>query len=128
MTPTNGPYAPPPQPMPYGYPPPKPAGIHVSLWIGLGCGVIGLILTVVGDTSAVISARTPLALGLVFALGAIAAGIVSLAESPRAQVGAAILVGVAGLVVLWAGYDFYEAQQRMDQVQQCLQDLVACGS
>jgi len=131
MTPTDGSYTPR-QPMqypppPYGYTP-KPPGIHPALWIGLGCGVIALVLTLVGDTDAVISARTPLALGLVAALGAVAAGIVSLTQSPRAQVGAAVLVGVAGLVVLWAGYDFYQAQHQLDQVRQCLESLATCGS
>lgn len=108
------------------YAPPGPTRLSPALWIGLGAVVVAVVMTLVGDTTPVLNAQTPLAVGFLAAVGAVAAAIVTLLTSQRALVWPSLILAVGGLVTIWAAYDFYQAHEALAAVQQCFQDLSSC--
>jgi drug/metabolite transporter (DMT)-like permease len=98
------------------------------IWVGLGLFVVALVLLVDGDQSAVISAQTPLTLALIAGLAAVGCAIAATITQQRTVVWSALILGGAFLVCLGAGYDLYEVHQRLNDLRQCLSDLVSCGS
>ena len=98
------------------------------IWVGLGLFVMALVLTVVGDQTAVISASTPLSLALVAGLAAVGVAIAAMVTQQQTIVWSALILGFAVLLCFLAGWELYEVHQRMAEVHKCLEDLIACGS
>lgn len=113
------------QQQPYAYPAPKPT-VTPAMWIALGALVLAVVFTVVGDQSIVLNAGTPLLVGIIAALGALASAIVAMALQDRTALWSGLILGGALLVGAWASYDYYQVQQALDVARQCLQALGSC--
>lgn len=127
-------YAPQPgYPQQYPYPPqyyaaPQPKPVSPALWIGLGAFVVALVMTLVGDQTPMLNAQTPLAVGFLAALGSAAAAIVAISTSERAMTWSCVILAFALLIAALAAFEFYSVHKELAAAQQCLQDLIACGS
>lgn len=107
--------------------PPSPTkqAVHVTTWLGLGAAIIGAALALDGDNSPLITASGPLTAGIVLAFAGIVLASIGLTKGAPTWAWIAIVIGA--LAAFLAIHDLVIYQQKMNEIHQCLQDLIACG-